>query len=114
MKEMIAFCGIVCTECLTYKATLKNDNKARAKIAEEWSTRYKHDFKPEDINCNGCLAEGKIQIGYCSVCDIRKCGTNRKLLNCGYCIEYPCDKLDKVHIVANQAKAKLDAIKNIK
>ena len=37
MEEIAAYCGIFCTECPTYQATQKNDNKARAKIAEAWS-----------------------------------------------------------------------------
>jgi hypothetical protein len=64
MKEMIAFCGIIYTERPTYQATQKNDNQARIKIAEEWSRRYKHVVKPEDVNCDGCLAVGKRQLGY--------------------------------------------------
>ncbi len=111
MKEMVAYCGIVCTECPTYKATKKNDNKARVKIAEEWSRQYKHPFKPEDINCEGCLAVGKRQIGYCMVCEIRKCGSDKQVLNCGYCVQYPCDKLNNLHTQAPQARAKLEAIR---
>jgi hypothetical protein len=71
IEEMMAYCGLVCTECPTYKATKKNDNMARAKIAEEWSRQYQHTFKPDDINCNGCQAVDGVQIGYCQVCEIR-------------------------------------------
>lgn len=114
MEEIVAYCGLVCTECPTYKATKKNDNKAGGKIAEDWSKQYKHDFKLEDINCNGCLAVGSIQIGYCQVCEIRKCGSQRKLLNCAYCVEYPCNKLNNFHTSAVKAKIKLEAIRNKK
>ena len=114
MKEMVAYCGLVCSECVTYQATKKNDNKARAKIAEEWSRQYQHTFKPEDINCDGCLPVGKRQIGYCRVCEIRKCGSDRKVLNCGYCVEYPCDKLNNFHAKATQAKTKLESIREKK
>jgi len=112
LKEMVAYCGIVCTECPTYQATQKNDNQARVKIAEEWSKRYQHAFQPEDINCEGCLAAGRSQVAYCLICDIRKCGSQRKLVNCGYCSEYPCDKVNKLHSAAPEARAKLDAVKN--
>ena len=112
MQEMVAFCGLVCTECPTYQATQKNDNKARAKIAKEWSKQFKTTFKAEDINCYGCLAVGKMQIGYCKVCETRKCGSDKKVLNCGYCLEYPCDRLGCFHANAPKAKAKLDAIRN--
>jgi hypothetical protein len=114
MQEMIAYCGIICTECPTYQATQKNDNQGRVKIAEEWSKRYKHAFKTEDINCDGCLAESKRQIGYCMVCDIRKCGSDKKLVNCAHYFEYPCEKVNNVLSAAPQAKAKLDAVRNSK
>ncbi len=112
MQEIVAYCGLVCTECPTYKATKNNDNEARAKIADEWSRQYKHPFKPEDINCNGCLAVDSVQVGYCKVCEIRRCGSGRKVLNCGYCAEYPCDKLNNFHTGAVKAKSKLEAIRN--
>lgn len=114
MEEMVAYCGLVCTECPAYQATQKNDNDARAKIAKAWSKQYKHDFKPGDINCDGCLAFDKRLIGYCLVCEVRKCGSDRKVLNCGYCVEYPCEKLDKVHTGAPQAKVRLDAVRRTK
>ena len=114
MPEIVAYCGIVCSECPAYKATKNNDNKARAEVAEEWSKRYQHPFKPEDINCVGCLAIGDVQIAYCSVCQIRKCGAERKALNCAYCVEYPCDKLSDFHARVPDAKAKLEAIRNKK
>lgn len=114
MQEIVAYCGLVCTECPTYQATQENDNKARANIAKEWSRQFKMTFKPEDINCDGCLAVGKIQIGYCKVCEIRKCGSERKVSNCGYCVEYPCDKLNDFHTRAVNAKAKLEAVRNKK
>jgi len=114
MQEIVAYCGLVCTACPAYKATQKNDNEARAKIAEEWTKQFQHTFKPEDINCMGCLAVGDVQIGYCSMCDIRKCGSNRKVVNCGYCIEYPCDKLSDFHTRIPEAKARLEAIRNKK
>jgi hypothetical protein len=112
MKEIVAYCGIVCTECPTYQATQKDDNKARAKIAKAWSKEYKHDFKAGDINCDGCLAVGKRQVGYCTVCEIRNCGTDKKVLNCGCCVEYPCDKLSNFHTRVPAAKARLDAVRN--
>lgn len=112
IEEMVAYCGLVCNECPTYKATKKNDNKTKAKIAEEWSRQYQHLFKPEDINCDGCLAVGSVQIGYCQICEIRKCCSERNVLNCGYCVEYPCYKLNNFHTKAVKAKDKLESIRN--
>jgi hypothetical protein len=114
MQEMVAYCGLVCTECPAYKATKEDDDKARAKIAEEWTRQYQHAFKTEDINCNGCLAVGNTRFSYCRVCEIRKCGSDREVLNCAYCVEYPCDKLNDFHARVVEAKARLEAIRNKK
>ena len=114
MTEIVAYCGLVCTECPTYKATQKNDDTARAKVAEAWSKQFKHDFKTEDINCSGCLAVGEIQFSYCSMCNIRRCGVDRKVPNCAYCVEYPCDKLNNFHAEVAEARAKLEAIRSKK
>ena len=114
MPEIVAYCGLVCTECPAYKATQEDDNSARAKVAEAWSKQFKHNFKTEDINCSGCLAVGEVQFSYCSMCNIRRCGVDRKVLNCAYCVEYPCDKLSNFLTEVPEARAKLEAIRSKK
>jgi len=83
MAEMVAYCGIVCTECPGFIATQKDDNARRKEVAEQWSKQYKVTVKPEDVNCDGCLSRGR-HIGYCNVCEIRKCGTQKTVVNCTY------------------------------
>jgi hypothetical protein len=114
MQEMVAYCGIVCTECPAYKATEADDNKARAKVAEEWSKEYQHPFKAEDINCYGCVAAGDVHVGYWSMCEIRKCGSDREVLNCAYCADYPCGQLSDFQARVPEARAKLESIRNKK
>ena len=58
MQKMIAFCGVICTECPVYIATQKNDDERREKVAQKWSSADE-PRKPEDINCDGCLVVGK-------------------------------------------------------
>jgi len=57
MKEMIACCGLVCTECPAYIATRNGDDELRKKTAADWSKFYGHEIKPEDITCEGCQSE---------------------------------------------------------
>jgi hypothetical protein len=45
------------------------------------------------------------------MCEIRKCGMEKGLKNCGYCITYPCAKLDVIFKHYTVAKKTLDAIK---
>lgn len=104
---LIAKCGLDCSECDAYKAYTNNDDALRQKTAEVWSQQYGHPVKPEDINCVGCQAEG-VHIGYCSICEIRACATERKLANCAQCPEYGCEKLTGFLERAPQAKVNLE------
>jgi hypothetical protein len=110
LKEMIAVCGLDCSKCGAFLATQENDDQKRAEVAQDWSKRFKIDIKPEDINCQGCQSIGELVLNYCKVCEIRKCGKEKGLENCGYCGEYPCRKLD--FIISNNldAKSRLDKI----
>ena len=80
MEKIVGYCGIVCTDCLGYIATQKDDDNERKKIAEEWSKQFNVDIKPEQVNCDGCLSEDGRHIGHCMVCEIRKCGGDKKSL----------------------------------
>jgi hypothetical protein len=110
MEKIIAFCGIVCSECPAFIATKNDDDNKRRETAKLWSERYKAEIKPEDINCTGCLSEEKV-IGHCKVCEIRKCGRGKKVKNCAYCNEYVCEKLDNFFKMAPEIKTALDKIK---
>jgi hypothetical protein len=111
MNKLISYCGIVCTECPAYIATKNNDDAKRKETAREWSKQFGHEMKPEDINCEGCTPDTGKKIGYSHVCEIRNCGREKKVVNCAYCTDYICDKLDKFFQMAPMAKGNLDAIK---
>ena len=71
----MAFSGLTCSECPTFIATQKDDDRERKKVAKLWSKEYKSEIKPEDINCDGCLTgEGGQVFSHSKVCEIRKCG----------------------------------------
>jgi len=114
MDKIIAYCGLVCTECPAYIATQENDDAKRKNVADMWSKQYKMQVKTEDINCDGCNVAGKRLLGYCSVCEIRKCGQNHGVANCAYCVEYGCEKLNKFFAMAPHAKASLEEIRKNK
>jgi len=110
MEKMIAYCGLVCTDCGAFIATQKNDDKMRAEIAADWTTKYNHQFKPEDINCDGCLPKTVKVIGHLNMCQIRKCGQAKGVVNCGLCPDYSCDKTDEFFKMVPAAKKTLDAV----
>ena len=106
MGKMIAFCGIDCSECDAFIATKENSDAKRREVAKEWSKEFGQEFKPEEINCVGCLDTTGPHINYCSICEIRKCGTERAVENCAYCIDYKCEKLEKFHAQPRETHAK--------
>ena len=111
MSSMIAFCGIDCGECKALIATRKNDREMKKAIANEWSKEFGHKIEPKDINCVGCLVKDGPHINYCGVCEIRKCGRERGVVNCAYCGDYACEKLEKFFQMAPMFRATLDEIR---
>jgi hypothetical protein len=113
MKQIIAFCGLVCSECPAFIATQANDMKALEAVAAQWRKQFNSpDMTAESILCDGCIEIEKGRIaGYCAICEIRACGRSKGFLNCGYCPDYACSKLDAILKAVPAAKANLDRIK---
>jgi len=111
MERMIAFCGIVCTECPAYIATQNDDREALERVAAQWSQQFNQPIAPEDCICDGCLAfEGRLS-SYCHECKIRACAIERKVQNCAYCEDYPCQELESFFASTPEAKATLEGIR---
>jgi len=111
MDQIIAYCGLACHECGALLATQADDDEKRAEVAREWSEQFNVDVSPENINCDGCLSERGRLFSHCMTCQIRKCAREKDLDNCGYCDEYPCEKLGLVFQNAPNAKKTLDKIR---
>ncbi|MHA1730093.1 MAG: DUF3795 domain-containing protein [Promethearchaeota archaeon] len=67
-------------------------------------------YKPNEIECDGCTVEGKI-FSRGKECPIRICGIEKKVKNCAYCNEFPCDKLNPSFEMQPENKQRLDEIK---
>jgi hypothetical protein len=111
MEKIVAYCGIVCTECPAFIATKNDDDAKRKETAELWSKQFGQEIKPEDINCEGCTLDTGKKIDHCTVCEIRKCGHEHKVVNCAYCADYACEKLEKFFQMLPMGKATLDEIR---
>jgi hypothetical protein len=110
-QKQIAYCGLVCTDCGAYIATIKNDDTLRQAQAEKWARQYNIPImKVSDVNCTGCDSKG-VRMGHCAVCQIRTCAKEKGLKNCGYCLNYPCAQLEFVIKHYPVARERLDAIK---
>ena len=111
MEQIIAYCGLDCGQCPALGATLKDDDAERARVAEMWSKEFGADLKPDDINCDGCLADSDRLFSHCRVCEIRACSRERGLINCAVCDDYGCEKLTKFHDMVPEARENLDRIR---
>jgi hypothetical protein len=112
MQPMIAYCGLVCTECQGYLATQANDLAALERQAErarmEWGVP---GATAESVKCDGCLSASGRKIGYCAECAIRACGTARGVANCAACPDYACEKLTGFLAMAPKARATLEGLR---
>ena len=111
MTSMIAYCGLVCTDCPAYVATQKDDTEGLKEIAAKWSKELNLALKWEDCRCDGCLATTGRQIGYCRECQVRACAIAKQVQNCAYCLDYACAELEKFLSSVPEARAKLEEIR---
>jgi hypothetical protein len=107
---MIAYCGLVCTDCDAYLATKANDEKKVAEIVKTWSKEYNTEVKSDDVWCDGCLVGGK-KCAHCAKCDIRACAIKEDVENCAHCVDYPCKIVTRFFELAPPARESLDKIK---
>ena len=109
--KMTAYCGLVCTECPTYAATMNDDDKAREKVAMQWSKQYNTQIEPGDINCDGCKSGNSRLFKFCSMCEVRKCGEEKKVETCAHCDDYACTKIKGLFGLEPRMKKALDRIR---
>ncbi len=113
MDTMIAFCGLVCTDCEAYKATQAGDRAWLERLAEKARVEYgSANATAESTMCDGCLSASARKCGYCAECPVRACGTARGLANCGHCADYAaCEKLAGFFQMVPSARATLDGVR---
>lgn len=113
---MIAYCGLACYSCPIHLATLEKDLakqiKMRKDIADQLSKIYGTTPKPEIItDCDGCkVNNGRLFTG-CADCEIRKCAILKDMINCAYCSDYACNKLEKHFAIDPGARERLEEIR---
>ena len=111
MDRIVAYCGLVCTDCPAYVATQAGDQEALEKVAAQWRQEFDSpEITTASIACDGCLT-GERKSGHCFECEIRACGVERGVVNCAYCADYACDKLETFFGFAPDARATLEEIR---
>ena len=87
---MICWCGIDCTRCRTFRATLNDDDEMR-KIIKKYYQEIGIDMDIKDLYCLGCRSDEIMSA--CAGCPYMKCGKEKGLKRCDECNEYPCESL---------------------
>ncbi len=112
MDKMIAYCGLICTDCPAYIATQADDRANLEQVAARWREEYNApNITVESVICDGCLTDDGRKCSHCFECEIRACGIERGVANCAHCDEYICDKLEAFFGLAPDARATLDSIR---
>ena len=107
---IIAYCGLVCSDCPAYIATQANDPAALEAVAAQWRVEYNAPgFTAASVACDGCLS-GPNKCSHCGDCNIRACGVAHGVANCAHCAEYPCEKLEGFFAMVPAVRATLDQI----
>ena len=108
--RMIAYCGLICTDCDAYKATQAEDMEALERMAKEASEQFEMEMTVADAMCDGCRATTGRQIGYCHECAIRLCAVQKHIENCAHCGEYACEKVNAFSKPGSAHRKTLDDI----
>ncbi len=117
MREITAYCGLICRTCPIYLATIEKNKKEqarmRAEIAKQCKELYGLNYSVEDItDCDGCRTDSGRLFSGSRNCPIRKCARQKGMENCAYCAEYACGELEAFFAKDPSAKKRLDEIRN--
>lgn len=108
MNEL-AYCGLLCTQCEIYKATISNNDERKKEVAEMYSSDD-YPISSDDVICYGCSGNDGDVFKFCRECEIRVCGMEKGIDNCGMCEQYSCEKLIRPFEGDPSNKQRLDAI----
>jgi hypothetical protein len=105
MDEILSRCGFRCDQCLAFRPNIEADPAVRQALSDGWHTYFGFRIPPEEIVCDGCLAEDSLPID--AACPVRPCAIERNLAHCGLCGEYICARLQDRIIVFEDIAAKV-------
>ncbi len=106
-EQIIAYCGLICTECAAYIATRENDTEKLQALALEW---YGVENDATFCECDGCITDGR-KNKWCGECAVNACAKEHGVTNCAHCDEYGCETLTAFFGDAPDAKTNLERIR---
>jgi len=112
MDQLIAYCGLNCSECPAYIATQANDLAMQERVLAQWRVEFNApDMDIKAVTCDGCTSVNGRLGGYCALCEVRACGVEHGVANCAHCSDYSCAKLDGFLANIPAARANLEMIR---
>ena len=106
-EQIIAYCGLVCSECHAFIATRENDTERLKALALEW---YGEENNDTFCLCDGCTTDGQ-KNKHCLECGVRLCAADRGVINCAHCADYGCETLTGLFKFIPLAKENLERIR---
>ena len=109
MEPILTRCGYRCDLCLAYRPIVGRDPSSQQKLSDGWFTYFGFRIPPEQIVCDGCLADGTdirlLDVG----CPVRPCVVERGLDTCAQCADYGCEKLQQRTVVYEGIRGRVGA-----
>ena len=90
-NPQFCFCGHDCSRCLTYLATVNNDDNLRRKSQQFYKDEFNLDIPLQKIHCLSGRSDDVFYL--CKNCPWMKCAKEKGLSGCSECTEYPCKPL---------------------
>jgi hypothetical protein len=93
---IISACGFRCDLCPAYFTNITGPADQQA-TAAGWKRYYDIDMQPETIVCEGCRSV--VRPGRelpARECATRDCVSEKRLVNCGRCESYPCERRESL------------------
>jgi len=83
---LLGVCGLYCGACYHYRASLAEGQHLLEIAAGQGRSL-------EGFGCKGCRSGILYSHLGCSQCVIRACAEDRRLVHCGLCSEFPCERI---------------------
>jgi len=91
MNEILTRCGYRCDLCLAYRPNVASNPSNQQIVSDGWFRYFGFRFLPEEIICDGCMAENPRLID--RECPVRPCVIERGLDHCAQCADYVCERI---------------------
>jgi len=98
MSDMMAACGVMCSDCPAYHGRVKGIEYQRQTV-EAWKRIYALTERAENISCGGCLGSDADLFHTSVGCSASRCCLSHAFKSCAECPMESCTDLEKAQAV---------------